>query len=263
MRFSWRRVWAIMLRHLYNFYHSWDRLTDSFYWPAMDVIIWGLTFGTFHVTGEAATAQITMILIGIVLWYVVWRGQYEITVNILEELWSDNIGNLFSTPISLQEWTAGLLSLGVFKLLLTVFFTSLIAYALYHVNFFVLGWNLFPLMANLLLMGWWFGLFVAALFLRYGTKIQTLAWAGAFMLNPFSAPYYPLSILPSWAQTVASFVPASYVFENMRTILSGGELSWIMMGKSFGLNVVYFGLALMFYIRSFRQAQEKGLSHLK
>lgn len=263
MTLSIRRVWGVIVRHMFNFRHSWDRITDAFYWPSIDIIVWGLAIAAMQRQGVSTTSHIAMILIGVVLWYVVWRSQYEITVNLLDELWSENLGNLFATPLTLAEWTVGLLALGFLKLFLTVAFTSAIAYFLYAVNIFMLGPALMPFIVSLLVMGWWFGLLVAALFLRYGTTIQTLAWAGGFALMPFSAAYYPMSSMPVWMQMVAKFIPSSYVFEGMRIVLATGRMPTGMIVESFVLNAVYFILALAIFIRSFRQAKVRGLSHIR
>ena len=40
---NFNRIWAIVLRYTINLYHSWDRLFDMFYWPALDLFVWGLT----------------------------------------------------------------------------------------------------------------------------------------------------------------------------------------------------------------------------
>ena len=242
-RIAWYRVWAVILRHFYNF--------------------WGLTISALARQGQGTVLQISMIVSGVILWYVLWRGQYEITVNLLEELWSGNLGNLFSTPLTLTEWTVALCALGFLKLFLTVTFTAAVAYVLYAVNIFQLGFALIPFITGLLIMGWGFGLFIAGLFLRYGTNIQTLAWAGGFALMPFSATYYPLDSLPHWVQTVAQVLPSAYIFEGMRSVLFTGIFPADMMVKSFLLNGVFLGLALVYFIRSFRVARIKGLAHLK
>jgi len=262
--FSWHRVWGVVIRHLYNFRRTFDRVVDAFYWPSIDIIIWGLTFSAISKEqGPSSVVYITNILLGVILWYVVWRGQYEITVNFLEELWSDNMVNLFSTPLTLAEWTVALLSLGVLKLFLTVAFTAGLAWFLYAVNIFQLGFLLIPFLASLLVVGWWFGLFVSSLFLRWGTKVQTLAWAGGYLMMPFSAVFYPLSSLPVWMQRIAYFLPTTYVFEGMRRVVETGSMPMDMLVKSAFLNAVYFILMLSFFTSSFRKAKVRGLGHLR
>ncbi len=259
---NWHVVWAVVVRHLYNFKHSWDRLSDVFYWPAMDIIIWGFT-STFIAQKEGSLSfVVTTLLSGVILWMVIWRGQYEITVNLLEEMWSHNMVNLFASPIRLREWIAGVLILGVIKMLCTVGFAIFIAYIVYKANIFTLGFYLIPFMISLLLTGWAIGLFVAAFIMRYGTKIQTLAWTGAALISPFSGVFYPISTLPSWAQNISTFLPTSYIFEGMRQVVSGKHLASDLLLKSYLLNILYIAIALAWFIFMFEKSKQKSLARL-
>lgn len=263
MNIHWRRVWGVVLRHLYSFIHTGDRIVDAFYWPSLDIIIWGLTFAALERQSQINHNYVASILLAIILWYGLWRGQYEITVSILDEFWSDNLGNLLSAPLSILEWVLGMCILGIIKLFMTVVFTALVAYALYSVNIFSLGIYVLPLMFSLLLMGWAFGLMVGSLFLRWGTGIQTLAWAGAFALMPFSATYYALETLPKWVQAIGQFLPSSYVFEGMRMVLVTGSVPIEMLVKSYILDLVYLILGAIIFYKAFVKAKENGIGGLK
>ena len=262
MRISYRRVWGMILRHLYNFRHNLDRLTDAFYWPALDIIIWGLTISSLEKQGQAAFGQIAMILFAAILWYIVWRGQGEITIGLLEEFWSENFANLFTTPLTVTEWMIASCLLGLIKLILTVVFTAALAWFLYSANFLSLGLAVVPFITSLLIFGWAFGFFMAGLFLRAGTNIQTLAWAGGFALMPFSAVYYSFETLPLWVQKVGLWLPTTYIFEGMRKVIFSGTVPWDMIAKSFGLNAIYLVLSIWFFYRSFAKARRNGLAQL-
>lgn len=260
---SWKRIWGIMLRHLYNFNHSMDRWVDAFYWPFIDVVVWGLAFSALQGTQAAVHSQVTMILCGLILWYVLWRGQYEVTINILEELWGANLVNILGSPLKVSEWIIALFALGIIKLVLTFGFISIITLLLYGVNIFQLNEALLYFIPSLFITGWIFGLCIGGLFLRYGTNIQSVAWAGAFLLMPFSATFYPVETLPSWAQTIAHLCPSSYIFEGMRAILAGHKVAPENIVISYVLNSMYFFIAIFFFRASFRKAKERGINHLK
>ena len=257
------RIFAVILRHWYNFRRNLDRLVDAFYWPVLDVVLWGLTFSVLQQQGSVTDTSVSIILFAIILWFVVWRGQGDITVNLLEELWSENLTNLFASPLKLKEWVVGLCTIGLFKLFLTIILTSVVAWVMYGTNFLNLGWMMVPMLSSLLLMSWAFGFMLTGLFLRYGTSVQTLAWAGAFILMPFSAVYYPLSFLPPWAQMIGYAIPSSYIFEGMRALMLTGVFPLEFLLKSFALDVVYLILAMAFFISSFNAARNNGLAQLK
>jgi ABC-2 type transport system permease protein len=107
--------------------------------------------------------------------------------------------------------------------------------------------------------GWWSGFIGAGIILRYGTKIQTVAWSLVTLLSPFSAIYYPLAILPQWAQKVALFVPTSYVFESARKVINQGYFDSRMFFVAFSLNVCYIILSIIYLRSSFNKALQRGL----
>jgi ABC-2 type transport system permease protein len=265
MKFN--RVYGMILRYFYYFKHSLDRMSDVFYWPTMDLLLWGLTSVYFKkqqsataLTGLSSSNQIVLMIIsGILFWIIVWRGQYEITVNLLEELWSRNLINIFVSPLKFSEWIISVLVVGIIKAALSFSFAAVVALLLYKVKIFFYGFYLVPFTLLLIMSGWWAGFFVAGLILRYGTKIQTFAWAAIVVISPFSAIYYPLSTLPLWAQKVAMLVPTSYIFEGGREILSKGNLDSRKLYISFFLNLIYLVVALIFVRKSFDKVLEKGL----
>lgn len=259
----WNLVWAIVIRHMYNFKHTLDRSTDVFFWPAMDIILWGFT--TLYISQEVTGLPyiITTVLSGLILWMTVWRGQYEITVNLLEEMWNQNMINIFASPIKLKEWIAGVFLLGIIKMFFTLTFATLVAVIVYKAQIFSLGFYLIPFLGNLLLTGWGFGILVAAVIIRYGTKIQTLAWSGVSLISPFSGVFYPISVLPDWAQKISAFLPTSYIFEGMRIIILKGTLPLDYLLKAFLLNIFILSFGLIFFNYMFKKSKEDGLSRLE
>lgn len=256
------RVKAIILRHLYNYRHSADKLVDSFYWPAMDILLWGLTSMWIRENTEIP-GLVTILLSGLVYWQFVWRGQYEFTINLLEEMWNQNLVSLYASPLTVVEWVVGAVGLGLIKLVLSVGFSVVLVWGLYAVKLWEGGWGLIPGAAILLMSGWWIGLLVSGILLRYGMRIQTLAWSGIYLLSPFSAIYYPVSSLPSWAQNVAWWVPMSHIFEYMRAILSGVKVPITDLGTPLLLTTGYLIMAGWWFKISFKKSLEKGLSRLE
>jgi len=253
------RIWAMVLRYFFYFLHSLDRMSDAFYWPTVDLLLWGLTSSYFRQYTPANSKILLMIVSGIVFWLITWRGQYEITVNLLDELWNKNLVNLFVSPLKFSEWAISVIIIGVLKGFLSFSFALLMAFLLFKIKLFFYGFYFLPLIILLIMSGWSIGFLVAGIILRFGTKIQTLAWTGVMIISPFSAIYYPISILPGWAQKVAAFVPTSYVFEEARRIIMTGSLDWNKLLISAGLNVIYLILALIFIRKSFDKTLEKGL----
>lgn len=256
------RIYAVILRYVFLFRHSFDRLSDSFYWPTIDLAVWGLTGAYLQKIAGASTPIIMLIVSGIVFWYIVWRAQYELTVNLLEDLWDNNLINLFVSPLKFREWVTSLLVLGIIKAFISLLFTALISFILYKVQIFSYGVYLIPFFFLLILTGWAVGFLVTGLIFMYGKRIQILAWAMIAVISPFCAVYYPVSILPIWAQKIAMAVPASYVFEGMRQVMVSHTMNTSMLYMSLFLNIIYIFLSLIFLKRSFNRVLRKGLINL-
>ncbi len=259
---NFNRVWALILRYILNMLHNYDRLSDMFYWPAMDFFIWGLTGLYLAQLTDKPSNYLFVILSGLVFWIVIWRAQFEITINLLAELHDRNIVNLFTTPLRLSEWMSAFILMGFFKTFISVGFSAFLAFILYHFNIFSFGGYLVIFILSLLLTGWACGFIIGGFLIRFGQKIQTLAWVGVMLIAPFSALYYPVSILPHWAQTVAYFIPSTYIFEEIRRVLFTGVVSYDKLLISFILNIIYLSFSIWFFVRMFHKSRRLGLGRL-
>ncbi|KKQ18568.1 MAG: ABC-2 type transporter [Parcubacteria group bacterium GW2011_GWC1_36_9] len=116
------RIYAIILRNFFTFKHSFDRLSDVFYWPIIDLILWGLTSTYFTKYASNVPNIVLLMLSGALLWIIIWRGQSEITIGILDDLWNRNLINLFASPLKFSEWIIALVAMGIIKALISFSF---------------------------------------------------------------------------------------------------------------------------------------------
>lgn len=252
------RIYGIFLRYMYLLKHSMDRQADAFYWPTMDLLVWGLTSRYFGQFLEDNTI-LRMVISGLILSIILIRAQGDISINFLEELWNKNLINLFVSPLKFSEWVSTLLIISFTKATISIVFAGLLAILLYQINVFANGIYFIPFILLLFMTGWSIGFFVSSLVLLFTSKVQAFAWAMIGIVTPFSAIFYPVSALPEWGQAIARFVPSSYVFEGMRKVLREGILDWNLILISFAINTVYLILSLAFLNYSFRKVLKKGL----
>jgi ABC-2 type transport system permease protein len=259
---SWNRIWAVFLRYFY-FFAKMDHLADLFFWPALDIFLWGMTSVWIQAHDVQLPSIAIAILTGLVFWQIIWRSNYEVSVNLLQEFWNRNMVNLFSTPLKLSEWIAALMLVGAFKIFITICFGTFIVWLLYALNIFSIGWAIVPFCASLVLSGWFIGFLSAAVMVYFGQRVQMLAWMTAYIFMPFSAVFYPLSALPVWAQWIAKALPMTYTFEGMRAALQTGVFSWGDFGISMLLNVAYLIGAMTLFSKLFEMSRSKGLARLE
>ena len=256
---KWTHIYALCLRHLYPVRRDFDLLSDMLYWPIIDVFLWGIT--SMWIGGASgSTSVVASILTGLVLWNVIWRSQSEISRNLLDEIWNSNLVNLFSTPITLAEWITGVILLSIIKMLFTVTVVIAAVALLYSINIFAIGWWIIPFFISAVMTGWWVGFISAGIVIRWGQKVQTVIWTLPGILLPLSVVYFPLANLPDYIKPISYIIPTTYVFESMRSLLSTGTVSVEFMLISFGINIVYLALTLLWFVVSFKKSLELGFA---
>lgn len=259
---SLARIGAVIMRHLYLVPRTLDRWAESIYWPVIDLLLWGLTSRWVESTGPDVPHLALVVLTGVVFWQVVYRADYEISVNLLEEFWNQNLTNLFASPLTVWEWAVGLVALGLLKNVITLAVGAGALWMLYRLNIFQVGWVILPFVFSLLMSGWFMGFTSSAVIIYFGRRLQMLAWMAGFALAPFSAVYYPADVLPGWARTISYCLPMTYVFEGMRAVLNGGPTPVTYLLISFALNIVYLTAAVTFFGWMFHKSRNRGFGRL-
>lgn len=257
--FNIGRMSGLLLRQLYLYRRSAIRSLEIVYWPVLDLLLWGfLSVYVARLRGGGALA-IAYLLGALILWDIFFRVQQAISVSFLEDIWTRNLVNVFVSPVSTAEFLGATMILGMMKVAVIALLMSAIAWALYAFNIFPFALGLLPFAANLILSAWGMGIITTALILRYGQGAEVLAWAVAFLFQPFSAVFYPVTILPAALQRIAWALPTTYAFEGMRAVLSGRPVPWGDVAGALGLNAVLFGIAAGVFARVMWVARELGL----
>ncbi|MEQ1601498.1 MAG: ABC transporter permease [Methylophilaceae bacterium] len=259
IKFSPRRIGAIVLRHLYLMRSSWPRVLEMIYWPTVQMVLWG--FITLFLKGNSSyVAQASGILLSaVLLWDVLFRGQLGIALVFMEEMWSRNLGHLFVSPLRPYEMVISLILMSLIRTLIGIGGAALVAIPLFHYNMFDLGLPLIAFFLNLIIMGWAIGLTVAGIVLRYGLGAESVAWVAVFAIQPLCAIYYPVATLPGWLQPIAWSLPASHVFEGMRELLLQHTFNTTHLYWAMALNVIYLTAGIAAFLAYFRAARQRGL----
>jgi ABC-2 type transport system permease protein len=252
------RIYAVIQKTLYNMKRDVFRIFDIFYWPAFELFMWGL-FSIFIAKTSNSGVNIISILLGaIILWTFFDRSSRDLSIAMIDELWSRNFVNLFSTPLTIGEYLVGVAIVSILKLIISITFMFILAKLIYGFNISAFGLYLIPAAIGLTLFGWSLSIVVQAFIMRFGHTVEVFIWAVAILFQPLSCVFYPLSILPGWARTIAAFLPTTYLFENMRHNMMGQGTDWNQIAISFGLNFIYLIISFVFFKRSFAEAKRSG-----
>ncbi|BAV34152.1 ABC transporter [Sulfuricaulis limicola] len=255
---SLRRVYALVLRHTYLLRSSGPRILELVYWPTVQMILWGF-ITVFLVNHSSWIAQASGVLLsGVLLWDVLFRGQLGVSLVFMEEMWSRNLGHLFVSPLRPFELGCALLTMSLIRTLIGVGGAALIAIPLFDFSVFSLGLPLLAFFINLIVMGWAIGLLVSGIVLRYGLGAESMAWIAIFAVQPISGVYYPIATLPEWLQYVAAILPSSHVFEGMRSVLFDHVFRADLLLHAVLLNVVYLTAGFAAFLAFFKVARVRG-----
>jgi ABC-2 type transport system permease protein len=253
---SHRRVLAIVLRQWLTLRHSLPRAMEVFYWPILEVTLWGLV--TRYLLEQAGGVFTPGLLIGgMILWTMLHRAQEDLSIAFLEESWSQNLPNLFSTPLHPLEYFVASALVGATKVLGAALAVSGLAALFYGYALWEVGPTLLGAIPALVSFGWAIGLVTVGLVLRFGRQVDVLAWSIAILFQPLVCAVYPLRVLPPEMQLVAGLLPPTHVFEAVRAAAAGApNPTELFIGIAGGL--VALGLALAFALSSIRYARIHG-----
>lgn len=254
---SWRRVVAILWQEAFVLYRSGEVFADIFIFPFANIIVFG--FISLYLSGEnSQTGQ--LVLLGMLLWTIIWIIQYSVTLGSLWNIWSRNLTNLFIAPMRLSEYILAHTISGVVKAILVLALATLLSVYAFHFNPFVIGWQAMTLVfINFLLFSYALGIALLGLIFRFGTRIQAAAWATVSFFQPLSAAFYPLEIMPLWLQHIAVLFPATHTFEAARfALLNNGEIAWRLFGISFAENIFYCILCTLLFVYLYNKSRDTG-----
>ena len=253
-----RRVKGIILNNWFVLRHSPLRIMELFYWPFLEVVLWG--FIAEYLRGRSNVPGGVGVFLGaVVLWDVLFRTQQELAMTYMMSMWDRSIVNLFSSPLRQIEHVLGDMAFSVVRVAIGA--TVLIAFtkAAFGFNMLDTGRVLAPALVVLLGFGWALGMAIRSAVMRFGSNAEVLAWSLAFLLQPVSAVYYPVSSLPGWLQAVAKAMPTAQVFEAVRGFLAYGEVLSGRLLTAAALDVVYLVGAALLLRRSYRAVRVRGL----
>ena len=256
--FSPRRVAAMVLRYWFLLRSSFARLIELIYWPTVQMLMWG--FLQTYLAGQANLyARAGGVLIGaVMLWDILFRGQFGFSISFLEEMYARNLGNLMISPLRASEFVVALMIMSIIRLAIGMLPVTALAVWFFGFNLWALGFALAAFFANLMLTGWAVGIFVSGLVLRNGLGAETFAWSIMFLFLPLTCVYYPVAVLPGWLQAMAWLLPPTYVFEGMRALLIDHTFRADLMIQALMLNIVLFSLAVLAFLALLASARRNG-----
>ncbi|MGH6797151.1 MAG: ABC transporter permease [Roseiarcus sp.] len=253
------RVGAVVLRILYLYRGSPQRVFPIFVFVAVDILVWGFLTRYLNSVSHADFNFVPALLGAVLLWDFLTRVMQQLTMALFEDVWTRNFLNFFATPLRTSEYLAGLLIVAVITSVLSLVAMLILAQVAFGLSFLAYGVALAPFLMVLFLTGIALGVAALALVLRLGPASEWLIWPIPMLISPFAGVFYPVTVLPGWMQAVATILPPSYVFEGMRSVVAGQPPPWDRLAIGGALALVYVALACLFFFAVYRSVIRTGL----
>lgn len=253
------RAWAIVLRYLYLLRASPARVLPMFTWVIVDMLLWGFLTRYLNTITASGIDFVPKLLGAVLLWDFFIRVMQGVTMAFFEDVWSRNFLNFFATPLRISEYVVGLVFSSIFTSSLGLVVMLVLATTVFGLSYLAFGsWLAFFLLA-LFLFGIALGIFACALVLRLGPAAEWFVWPIPAILSPFAGVFYPIATLPDWMQFIAYLLPPAYVFEGMRSFISGGVADISILLHGLVLAMLYVVLAGFAFVRTYKHALRTGL----
>ena len=256
---SLQRSAAIMLRQFYLMRGSAARVVPLFAWVGVDMVLWGFMSRYLNALTAAGLNFVATLLGAVLLWDFFTRVMQGVTMTFFEDVWSRNFLNIFASPLRISEYLAGLVMSSTVTSFVGLLFMLIVASGVFGLSFFSYGVVLIPALLVLFLFGIALGIAATGMVLRLGPASEWFVWPIPALIAPFAAVYYPITTLPRWMQYVSRIIPPSYVFQNIRSVVSGGPVYWGPLAFAAALALAYLIVASWFFWRMYRHGVRTGL----
>jgi ABC-2 type transport system permease protein len=253
------RITAIVLRQCYLIRGSFSRVFPLFAWVAVDMVLWGFITKYLNSVTASGVNFVPAMLGAVLLWDFLVRVMQGVTMSFFEDVWSRNFLNIFATPLSIAEYLGGLIISSIATSSVGLAVMLILTSTIFGLSFFAYGLLIVPYLLILFLCGIALGIFSSAVVLRLGPASEWFIWPIPALISPFAGVFYPIATLPKWMQYVSAVLPPSYVFEGMRSVVSGGNVAISTLAWGGCLALLYILLAAWFFTRTYRYAVRTGL----
>src|SRR3989338_1544052 len=132
------RISALLIRHLYLYRRSLPRIMDVFFWPVMDILVWGFFSTYLEKTSMTGFNAVSVLLGAMIFWDLLNQSQKAVSVAFLEDIWEKNLINIFVAPVKVSEFLGATVLIGLVRIALVSVVLGGLAFLFYQFNIFTL-----------------------------------------------------------------------------------------------------------------------------
>jgi ABC-2 type transport system permease protein len=186
---------------------------ELIFWPLIGVISIGLMTRFLDLSPEESA----FVLIGTMALSAVQVCQLDVAYTVLFDIWSKSVKHQFLAPIRIRHLALGAWLVGVGRGLLVFVLLAGVSRWAFGFNFWTPGLVTLALfLLGCFLTALAVGLFVCSLVILFGTRAEVSAWSAVNLVLVLCGIYYPVSMLPGPAASLAAVIPLTYFLDAFR-----------------------------------------------
>jgi len=257
---SWRAelvaIWAFALRSLVMASRNVFFLFELLFWPVVGVLSIGLMTRFLRLDSP----DTAFVLIGTIALSTVQVCQLDVSYAILFDVWSKSMKHQFLAPIGVRHITIGSWLVGIARGVLVFLMLAFLSARWFHFDVLRGGWlSLVVFLGGCFLTAWIVGVLVCALIMLFGTRAETSAWATVNLLLVLAGIYYPVTVLPPAAASVAAAIPLTYFLDAYRAFYGFPAAFAHPIATGFVLGGLYVLASHWALAAAIRHARQSGL----
>ncbi len=241
--------WIMAKRNIFG-------LFEVAFWPLISF----LSVGFLSDFVELSPAMKGFILIGVVAMNTIQVCQLDMAYVLLYDIWSKSLKHSFVAPIGIRHVLLGSMIIGIIRGGIVFFVLALLGQIVFHYNIivpdiFATTFFLSGLFLNAVIIG----ILVSILVLLVGYKAEVAAWSVVSIMFLICGIYYPISVLPYWAQAMAKALPLTYFLEYYRSFYGFEPFCSSALLKGCLLLFVYLILEVYLMYSALLRAKKNGM----
>ncbi len=226
----------------------------SYIFPLIFFFIFAQTF-----QGAQSSATMAQVIASVLIIGVLGNGFFGAGMRAVQDRETNVLRRFKVAPVGAAPIIVASLFSGLVAFLPSVFFFFFFAHTMYHMT---LPSNMFSVFVFICIGVVAFramGMIIAAVVnsaQEAGILTQILYLPMLFL----SGATFPTSIMPIWVQSIAQFMPATYLYQGMQSVMIGGESLFTNLLPVIGL-MITFCVALVVGTKLFRWEKEDKISN--
>lgn len=212
---------------------------EMIFWPILSIA----SLGLFTVFTKATFHTKMFLFTGAMGWTIVYLAHYSLGRGFMGSVWFRTLKQIFSSPITFKDLIIGHALYGIISSAIGFLTISLFALS-FDFNIFTIGGYLLPIFFLAYLCGVILGMMALSFVILFGLRIDLLVWVIVDVIVFLSGLYYSIAVFPRVVQLLSQFFPVMYIFEAMRSALTGSSILPIL-AKGYGSAAIWLFLAIL------------------